>query len=680
MDEEPQTQSIRDRINAFNVAGQSSHLGRAPITANTRKNEIPQRPSIDNRSHSTTAIFNGFNRSDSNGIGNEPNVQRRDGILPPPSNITSTGSNQQIRAKPPPPPRLPPRKPSELSSPALPPRRPSDSLVKKASNESISSTISSISTISSGQVRNGGAPPVAAANGRVKAPPFDPASLPTLPPRRTSGHRPSFDANRPAILNGSRPVTQRKPSFPQANKSPTVTETEVIQDVERLPALPSRPAKPERSPPRRLPPPVGREPASARKSALAFGLNKADDEARPITTTQDDSSLSMASESAINATAPGIAPPDIAKLLATKPKPGQHPRAASSCLTCRDFSAVDAHAARFPRQQVPSIDWLAHQLTSPFPSLTDQARCIFTWLHHNISYDVVSFFGGNVQRSTPASTLQSGLAVCEGYSSLFTAIASKVGLETVVVGGHGKGFGFASLAPGSAIPPESPGGHAWNAVKIDNGYWKLIDCCWGAGHVNGKGQPYGKKFSPRMFTMSNVEFGLRHYPENRRYFFVEQDGLQPPSWHDYYVGPLGGEEALQVYSGVAESEGISESSILPRQMNVPTSGPPIRFQFSRVCEHWDPVKNGNGLPFVFILSIKGVDGREDDYLPFETNGHSWWLDVEPRRLGCRGQKISVYTVDSVDGQSGRGLTVDGYRQAKGRKAMGFGGLAMWKLV
>ena len=383
--------------------------------------------------------------------------------------------------------------------------------------------------------------------------------------------------------------------------------------------------------------------------------------------------------------APVASPPDLSRLLSTKPKPGQQPASISSCLLCRNFSAVDAHAAEFPRQQVPSLDWLAHQLTSPFPSLTDQARSIFTWLHHNIAYDTVSFFNGNIQPSTPASTLQTGLAVCEGYAGLFTALAAKCGLESVVIGGHGKGFGFASLAPRSSVPPETPSGHAWNAVKIDSGYWKLIDCCWGAGHVNGKGQPYSPFFSARMFTMSNVEFGLRHYPQNKGHFFVEQDGKSPPNWQEYYLGPLGGAEALRVYSGVAESEGVSEISLSPRQLHVPVApsahaGGMVRFQFSKICEHWDLVRNGKGKPYVFILNIHGVDGREKDYVPFETNGYVWWCDIESRRLGAPGQTVSAYTVESVDGQSGRGLGVDGYRRAKGRKGMGFGGLAAWQLV
>jgi transglutaminase/protease-like cytokinesis protein 3 len=133
--------------------------------------------------------------------------------------------------------------------------------------------------------------------------------------------------------------------------------------------------------------------------------------------------------------------PNLAELQKSKPKPGVNGAPTGVCLKCRDFSGPDSHAARFPRQSIPSqdINWLAHQLCDPFPSATDKARVIFTWLHHNIEYNTVAFYSGNIKPSTPNSTLSSGLAVCEGYAALFTSLATAIGLESVVVGGHGKG-------------------------------------------------------------------------------------------------------------------------------------------------------------------------------------------------------------------------------------------------
>lgn len=95
--------------------------------------------------------------------------------------------------------------------------------------------------------------------------------------------------------------------------------------------------------------------------------------------------------------------------MASKPKSG----AAPQCLVCRDFSGPDNHAAKFPRHQLPSSDvgYLASLLCDPFPSATDKARAIFTWLHHNVDYDTKNFFAGTLQPSTPEKTITSGM-VC----------------------------------------------------------------------------------------------------------------------------------------------------------------------------------------------------------------------------------------------------------------------------
>ncbi len=696
MAEQSQTNSIQARIAALNIG----QVGRAPITAYASKDDIPPeytsaRPQIEQRSQSIsipqTSASNGLSSNGFGNIGNEPNGPRRNGVLPPPTNIIRTGQmvSQPAKPAPAPPPRLPVRKMSTQASPALPPRRPSENLQlsRKASTESISSTysnVSSMSALSSGTAKTVHSRAPSMDGSRVKAPVFDPSSLPPLPPKRTKEdvEKRYQDIEKSKAFPGYKDVERARMPSVGAKSSASIATVE-IKPPQTTPSLPPRRSTrlvsgttTTRTSPERPPPMPAR-------SALSYGMNKPQ---------------APAPANGANGKAPSPAPPtlgapppvpltsrpNITKLHATKPKPHPHPQippSASSCLLCRDFSAADAHAAKFPRESVPSLDWIATQLITPFSSPTDQARAIFTWLHHNISYDVEAFFNNRVQPSTPASTLMSGLAVCEGYAGLFTAIATTAGLESVVVGGHGKGFGFSTLPPDAPIPAEYST-HAWNAVKIDNGEWKLTDCCWGAGNVNGKGQPYNKHFSPRFFTMSNDEFGLRHFPTNKLQFFRSDGGR--PSWEEYIIGDTGG-ALLQVYSGVAEEEGVSETSFLPRYLKLPVrpsahSGPTVRFQFSRICEHWDPVRNGAGKPYVFILAIHGIDGREDDFVPFETNGIFWWADVVPQKLGAPGQKVSAYTVDTLNGQSGRGLSVEEYRMKKGRVGMSFGGLAMWELV
>ncbi|CAG8960746.1 hypothetical protein HYFRA_00002282 [Hymenoscyphus fraxineus] len=351
----------------------------------------------------------------------------------------------------------------------------------------------------------------------------------------------------------------------------------------------------------------------------------------------------------------------------------------SGCLLCRDFSGPDSVAAQYPRQNLPrnqdSVSYLAQVLCGPFRSHTDKARAIFTWLHHNIAYDTVSFFGNTVKHVEPRDNISSGLAVCGGYAGVYVAIALKAGMEAVMVMGHGKGYGHSPLGPRDPIPPCKPDGHAWNAVRIDDGEWKLIDPCWGAGNVNN--QIFNKVFTPSYFTMSNDEFGLKHFPQNKRHFF-RSDG-STPSWEWYMRGPTGS-EPVQLFTST-DSHGLSPTSFSPASKNISvSSAETVRFQFSKMCEHWDHEKNGTGKPYPFVLKIGGRDGRNEDFVAFENNEHWWWCDVPARDLGASGQTVHCYAVTTIDGADARGVSRRAYLEKKGRVGMGFGGVCCWSLV
>ncbi|KAI9840387.1 MAG: hypothetical protein M1837_001645 [Sclerophora amabilis] len=673
--------TLSARIAALNMGqvGRSPN-DRSPQQAPASGPEPTRTPTESTRRTSNTRPVPKTRSTTARHIGNQPLCTTSDGILPPPT-LGGMKSGVSEAQKPPPLPQLPPRRASVQPSPALPPRRPSERLATR--RDSIESTSSAISNISSRSTQSNGttltssnsrSPSFEASSARVKAPAYDPSNLPALPPKRSQQEK--EQAREQAMA-------PQRPARPSAGKGPS----------EQTPRI--RPKEPPRLPTRRsestasleLPGRVPRDdsPAAPKRSALSLGMNQETEQPPSLParrpTNQSHPSTHDPAESS---------PPPVP--LASRPTKSQLEAAKSqatkgvtgSCLKCRDFSAPDYHASRFPRQSLPStsIDWLAQNLTGDFPSHTDKARVIFTWLHHNIEYDVQNFFAGTLGPSTPQSTLSSGLAVCQGYGELFRELATKSGLECFVISGHGKGYGFTTLAPGSPIPEYKPSGHAWNAVKIDGGEWKLIDPCWGAGSVGGPGKPYTKRFAPCFFTMDNVEFGLRHFPRNKDHFF-RHDG-RVPSWEEYIIGDASGEPP-QVYTGAQDNHGLSETGFLPRYKKINVSdplGPIVRFQCEKMCQHWDGVKAGKGKPYVFILTLKNVHGAggKGDYVPFETNGHFWWVDVPVEQLGKAGDKVSLYAVTTVQGNDGRGLSVDEYRAAKGKKAMGFGGIACWELI
>ena len=697
MAEDPQPLTLQQRIASLNAA----HVVRVPggPPAVRPKPQIPTKRPVVIRNKSVNNPPEQVNGSIADStIGNQPNGLRQNGLLPPPI-ITRPTGNGTKSTKPAPPP-LPTRQPS-LPPPSLSTRRPAEQEIRRDSVESNSSAASGGSTYSSGtnlvtMTRTKSSDSAS----RIKAPAWGEAELPPLPVRGNEPPKSQYSSARPKYA-------VRAPSSSTEILRPMVLANQEPQHSKAKPSLPPRlpPRKQTAEPPavlqqattehdrgRKMPPfPSAAELETVRRSALSFGLNK------------EEAILPQPEIDGVETRDPPPVPlgsrPDLSSLQASKPRlhgttataADTSPTISTFCLTCRDFSAPDHYASLFPRSQVASLPQLAQQLTSPFPSLTDKARAIFTWLHHNVRYDVDSFFAGNVRPSTPQSTLQSGLAVCEGYAALFTNLATHAGLESVVISGHGKGYGYTPLAPGSPLPPYNAG-HAWNAVRIDDGEWKLLDATWGAGHVQGKGQPYIAKFTPRYFTMSNEEFSIKHFPGNKNMFFLP--GGRRMSWEEYIqINPASWPlqvEAPTIFTSSADY-GVGERTVMPRSRKIsPRQGGIIRFQFSLYCPHWTVEGHTKlGPPPVFIIATHGVDGRNKDFVPLEHvrgqnpggGGDFWYCDIDARELGAAGQTVTLFAVTSFgDRQNTRGLTVREFKEGKGRVGMGFQGVAAWDLV
>ncbi|CAI6332780.1 unnamed protein product [Periconia digitata] len=577
-------------------------------------------------------------------------------------NLPAPEANSPVPKKSPAlPPRLPPRKDTNGAKqpPPLPSRQPSQpALRRQESNESIATMASGNSDVSNLTLGSAVLDRTTSNDGKrfqIRAPPFDPTKLPPLPARKQDESK-EYSATRRAMTST------------RTSKSP----------VALPPTLPSRPAVPARAQtiaqePRKLPP-------APRKSALEWGMNKSTETPPPIPTARP--SPTPDAGNGAPPPVPRSSRPNLDAIMASKPKPGAQPLVSaqnSGCLICRDFSAPDQHAAQFPRQTLPSSDagWLANQLCAPFSSHTDKARAIFTWLHHNVDYDCHSFFSGNITRSTPERTIKTGLAVCEGYAGLFAALALKAGLEAIVVTGHGKGIGHTAIQPGEPLP-KYKGNHAWNAFRLDDGAWKLIDPCWGAGHL-GCDKTYERKFNPSNFTKSNIDFGYTHFPEDNAHLYREDGRIS--TWEEYCMDDAG--QRLQIYGSPSAELGISTRSFAPSQMHIKVDGPHdpiIRFSFAVNCAHWDHERNGTGKPYIMTLSVGGRDGRNSQQIPFNTDGKVWWLDVERRDLGAPGQKINVCYITHFDKGTGRGLSLSTYKARKGKVAQQWSTICMWELV
>lgn len=693
---EPQFVSLKDRINALNqqkaANATSATFGkRAPPPLPTTKSSSAIRPQPPARVQTiNNPPIPTYGSAVDKEVTNLPIGAKSHHLPPPPVERDIIANTIPARNAPP---ALPGRKASQPTlQPGLPPRndrRGSNASTVSSSNLSIlSTTKTGSSTTSAGTIDSYRGATVGKQTGGLetqrKLPPaLSDAKLPLLPPTRREREEREKEfalASKefykiPLVSAKSAPVVPiRVPSVERNIVRPVPSvERNIVRPVPIRPQLPYRPTSTntEETPAARPLPPV-----APVKSVLSMGFNT---KAKSPTRSQQ-----VVTKSNTPPPIPLSSKPTKSQVQAIKNRPPPPPP--TECLQCRDFSRPDQVASLHSRKNLPRhhdiTAYLAQVLCDPFPSATDKARAIFTWCHYNIAYDCAAFFGNKVRNQEPTDSIATGLAVCAGYAGVFAAIALHAGLECVTVNGYGKGYGYTPLRPTDPIPAFKSN-HAWNAVRIDNGEWKLLDACWGAGNVSAE-QTFNKHFEPSLFTMSNEHFGLKHFPSDARHFY--RADCSTVSWEDYCLGPTKGVgEPVTVYDNICAKFGFDHTSFTPLQKHIPLSSMPanniVRFQFSNICEHWDHLRHGAKMPpYPMVLKIGGVDGRKQDFVAFETNGFWWWCDVRVKDLGCRGGEVSVYSVESINGKDARGMGNIEFERVRRNAGMSFGGVAAWVLV
>ncbi|KAF6816986.1 transglutaminase-like superfamily protein [Colletotrichum sojae] len=598
-----------------------------------------------------------------NRAANPPPLPRRTTDSPQLEHSASPAQRDRIA-----PPPLPTRSSTQQISPALPPRRPSTQQLEVRRNSN-ASEISNLSSLSLNQTASSATSITSDGTTRKLPPAFDQSTLPPLPPTRREREAQAAKETSPRPLTSvkSSPVVRQIEPPQRPVLPPRLTSKSTNQQVHKpIPEQEEAPAKP-----RRLPP----APAAYVKSQPRTNGHTAREQQAntpPLLPAQRPRATDDAPPPV-----PVSSRPSVAQIEAASAKVVER---GNDCLICRDFSGPDGVAAQYPRQSLPRNDpigYLAQMLCGPFTSHTDKARAIFTWFHHNIAYDCAAFFGNNIKGRSGAETVLLGRAVCSGYADTYKEIAQRAGLECIVVVGHGKGYGYTALKKGERPPPKNADGHAWNAVRIDGGEWKLLDACWGAGNVSDVTKEYTPDFKPHEFTRRNDIFGLSHYPADNRHFF-RPDG-RIPSWEEYYIGPVHGDKPT-VYTNAYE-EGVWDYTITPKELQIPVySGQVVRFQFSKKCEHWTSENHGKGKPPLLFLNINGRDGRKSDMVPIQTDGFWHWADVNAIDLGAPGESISIVMIETIDGRDARGATAKEYFAKKGKVGMSWNGFIKWELI
>lgn len=181
----------------------------------------------------------------------------------------------------------------------------------------------------------------------------------------------------------------------------------------------------------------------------------------------------------------------------------------SSKLCAQNFSKIDAYARSIPVPKKPDVKKLAEALVVGCTNEKEKARSFFAWISENIHYDIRLKDDKDVNPEkrqslqSPEKVIKRKKAVCEGYTNLFNALCSSVGIRALEVDGITK----------NQRGNVSRKGHSWSLIRAD-GQWGLVDPTWGAGVVGTDDGKYHEQLNDQLFFASAEILIENHYPND----------------------------------------------------------------------------------------------------------------------------------------------------------------------
>jgi hypothetical protein len=184
-----------------------------------------------------------------------------------------------------------------------------------------------------------------------------------------------------------------------------------------------------------------------------------------------------------------------------------------------NYDQTDAHALRFKKADYKTHLLLAEAICKDLKTDRDKARAIFTWLAHNIKYDIEGMGRDPIRAESlealenkmdkiTANVYKKGKGVCHDYSTLYLEMCEVAKVECLLVGGHARQNNRRGWE-----------GHAWNAVNIE-GKWQLLDVTWGAGYIDDD-EKFHYDFASGYFATAPHLFILNHFPLDEKWQLLE---------------------------------------------------------------------------------------------------------------------------------------------------------------
>jgi len=280
-----------------------------------------------------------------------------------------------------------------------------------------------------------------------------------------------------------------------------------------------------------------------------------------------------------------------------------------------DFSKIDNYVLGLKIKKNITEAELVKLITQQSQTKMEKARAIFIWIANNIAYDT------SYKIRSKEEALKQGKGVCEAYSGMFKSLGELAGLEVVTIEGDTKQYYY--KRPSDL----DKGGHAWNAVKVDDGRWMIVDATWGAGHVNNK--TFTRNLTLHWFDPKPEIFIFTHLPKEEKWQLLSKpitrdDFLRIPPLSPELV--LWGFDPNAIFSYFANNR----NSSFPDQFSIDVTW---KINMMPVC---DELKVGTTYEFAFILPKNdeaAIILNNKDFVHFEQNGDKFSLTFTPKNKG-----------------------------------------------
>ena len=247
-----------------------------------------------------------------------------------------------------------------------------------------------------------------------------------------------------------------------------------------------------------------------------------------------------------------------------------------------DFNKADSVAYVYASHTLYDLKDLAEKLTTSFAKDEEKFRAIYVWVCNNIQNDYELYRENKSKRdrliNNPSALkawekefsvrcfkklLAEQKTVCTGYAYLVRELATRSGLNCVMIDGFGR-TAQANIG-GMGIP-----NHSWNAVQLNN-KWYLCDATWSSGAIDTEQGRFIKKYNNNYFLAPPDLFIRNHYPLDSAWMLVGDK----PTLKEFLTRPL-------IYNSVYSKK---ISPVFPKTFEVTTAkGEPVPFQFKKNSE------------------------------------------------------------------------------------------------